>query len=309
MLVSAVVPTLLRPSLIGALQSIRSQRLPPGVAVEIVLVVDLEEDMEVPAPVMRLADEVLFAGGIGGAAARNLGIQKSRGDYVALLDDDDEWQPDKVASQLELATTMDGEVVVSCRVVQGDRAQGSVSPPLPGKLWDGTSKRIEDYLFARREPSIRRASIYTSTLLVSASLAKRVTWTVGLERHQDWDWLMKLMREKRVSYRSTETVGVNIWMNSAHSISAGANWRSSLRWIESWSEQIDAQTQVDFIAGQPLRYAAQSRSIRGVFACVQSIGAERRVPHAGPLLIGLSGILPRKLLTRLALGRGKRSAV
>src|SRR5262245_7479203 len=38
----------------------------------------------------------------GGSAARNTGIINSSCDYIAFLDDDDEWFPDKIAKQIHL---------------------------------------------------------------------------------------------------------------------------------------------------------------------------------------------------------------
>ena len=40
------------------------------------------------------------SGGIGGGAARNYAVSQANGDYLAFLDDDDEFLPDKVESQL-----------------------------------------------------------------------------------------------------------------------------------------------------------------------------------------------------------------
>lgn len=43
---------------------------------------------------------VATSGSTGGGAARNLACREARGEYLAFLDDDDEFQPDKVETQL-----------------------------------------------------------------------------------------------------------------------------------------------------------------------------------------------------------------
>jgi glycosyltransferase involved in cell wall biosynthesis len=102
-LVSVIIPTLNRPDFLrAALQSVLAQT----VGDLEVLVVDDGSAID-PRPVLAALDDGRIRyfrhdANRGEAAARNTGIRNARGAYVAFLDDDDEWLPDKLHLQLDL---------------------------------------------------------------------------------------------------------------------------------------------------------------------------------------------------------------
>ena len=102
--VSVVIPTRDRPWY--ARRAVRSVLAQQGVRVQVVLV---DDGSETPlADTIGLDDPrvliVRHCSSLGVAAARNRGIDVADGPWVAFLDDDDMWAPDKLQRQLEAAT-------------------------------------------------------------------------------------------------------------------------------------------------------------------------------------------------------------
>lgn len=307
--VSVIIPTVLRPSLARAVAGARRQQ--GSAEIEVVVVVDRAEADCTQAELAPLdgADRVVFTGGgARGGRARNLGVQQATGDVVAFLDDDDEWLPAKTRLQLEQWTALGGcGWVIGARAVERLELSWTLSARVPENLI-GQGSRIEDYLFLRRRAAVGRASFFTSCVLTDRATAAAVPWSETLPRHQDWDWLLRA-QQAGARFGQHPDVAMVYRIGSPGSVSAGADWRTSLAWAERWRRHWSPQTYVDFVAGQPLRYAVQGRSAAGIVQCLSRIAHATRVPSAGPMVMAVGSVVPRPVVEQfLVTGRlGRRS--
>jgi peptidoglycan/xylan/chitin deacetylase (PgdA/CDA1 family) len=99
------------------------------VAVEVVVV---DDGSEWPPPELLASDRVRLVAHErrrGVAAARNTGVAAARAPWVAFLDDDDLWAPDKLASQLAAATAADAGFAYGGALALDER--GAVLRTLP----------------------------------------------------------------------------------------------------------------------------------------------------------------------------------
>lgn len=121
-LVSVIIPTYQRVAkLERAIRSIAQQNYPN---VEIIVVDDHSSDSTFEL-VHRLQDEdpriqyIRMESNVGPAGARNAGVAKSKGDYIAFLDSDDEWLPEKLRLQVDVLEEFPdaGIVFTDCRMI------------------------------------------------------------------------------------------------------------------------------------------------------------------------------------------------
>jgi glycosyltransferase involved in cell wall biosynthesis len=210
--VSVIIPTYNRAQfLAGAVQSVLTQSFKD---LEIIVVDDGGSDAA-EAVVKGFPDAPIrylrHARRQGGAAARNTGIQESSGEYVAFLDDDDEWYPEKLARQMHtiLASPPEvGGVYTGYFIV--DRADGKIhSQMVPTERGD-----IHSQLLARN------CIGSTSSMLLRRSCFDKVgMFDERLQSFQDYDLWIRLARRYQFEFVREPLLkyfvhGEKIWTNS-----------------------------------------------------------------------------------------------
>lgn len=170
-MVSVVITTFKRPpeAVERAVQSIINQTYKDF---EILIVDDNynnSEESRLIAAAFSDRDQISYIkqdGNKGACAARNLGIKKSKGEYVAFLDDDDTWEPEKLETQLARFNDADDNVaMVYCL---GDVVDISTEPPTVSEYYTTGMYKDEisfhdqlkyDYIGSTSQGMIRRSAL------------------------------------------------------------------------------------------------------------------------------------------------------
>ena len=186
-LVTAVITTHNRLDLLQrAVQSVLAQTYP---AMELVVVDDASTDgtaawCEVqPFCFIHIPPEESR----GGNHARNVGIEAARGEYVAFLDDDDRWLPEKIRKQVEVAQATGCALVYCGRRDEVITKNGSsFRDKIPATTDCGDMSRKILYTFG----------ITTSTILARRDeLLEAGLFDEDLRYWQDYEMLIRLAQK------------------------------------------------------------------------------------------------------------------
>ena len=188
-IVSAVIPTRNRPDLVcRAVQSVLSQTITD---LECIVVIDGFDPATVAA-LAAIADSRLkvlaLEANVGGCEARNLGARLAAGEWIALLDDDDQWLPQRLEKQLAAVTGAVAPVtMVASRFL--DRAgYGDLVRP---RKFLKPGQHISEFLWCEVSPLGGIEGFpQTSTWLVRREFILEVPFTKDLKVLQDLDWLL-----------------------------------------------------------------------------------------------------------------------
>ncbi len=239
-LVSAVIPTRDRPQLVKrAVQSALAQTLKE---IEVIVVIDGPDEntrallAEIDDPRLRVI-KLPVSG--GAAVARNTGIAEAAGEWVAFLDDDDEWLPQKLALQIEVANRSHYAFpIVSCYLI--------VRTPKGEFIWPRRlpkpSEPLSEYLFVRKSLFMGEALLLTSTILTKKELLQAVSFKVGLRKNQDGDWVLRASILPGVGAEFVSEA-LTVWYKEENrkTTSETNDWFHSLAWVRENRHLISPQ--------------------------------------------------------------------
>jgi len=187
--VTVVIPTRDRWRLLAA-RGLRSALAQERVDLEVVVVDDGSKE-PVPADLAGAADPrvhvIRSEESRGVAAARNAGIAQARGEWIAFLDDDDLWSPDKLRLQLD-AAHRDGASVVYAGVAVLDESRAVLHASAPHKA------SLDELLVRNMIPAGSSNLIVKTELLRAAGgFDEQLTYVA------DWDLWITLVAEGRIA--------------------------------------------------------------------------------------------------------------
>jgi glycosyltransferase involved in cell wall biosynthesis len=269
---------------------------------EVIVVLD-GEDPDTIAALERLTDSRLhiisLSKPVGGAQARNIGVQSAHGDWIALLDDDDEWLPQKLERQIASASSVTVQFPVVCAAYIARSAEGD-SPF--GRREPLSGEPVSEYMFCRRSFSYGENALATSVLLAPRALMLSVPFDPNLRRHQDWDWALRALNTAGTGlYYIAEELSIYHMSDGLTRLSGQNNWKESLAWCRDRKELFTPKALSFFIVTECINGARQTNaSWKDICSLLLAFWREGQ-PTFRSSLLALGYLIVSKRLRRMLL--------
>jgi glycosyltransferase involved in cell wall biosynthesis len=229
--VSVVIPTLNRPNLVKrAVQSALGQTFHD---LEVIVVID-GPDTGTISTLSEIEDQrfiiLPLPMNVGPSEARMQGIAIARGTWIALLDDDDAFFPEKIAKQYAAATASEAElpiVVCGARVVMGGR--NFIAPDYPLG-----STHVSEYWLVRKRLFGRPGLLQASGFFVPKRLFDKEPMLYPHSSYsEDTGWIMRACSRKgtKLIYLFEPLYEFRV-VYGGNTRSSEITWRENLRWAD-----------------------------------------------------------------------------
>ena len=267
-LVSVVIPTYNRQdSILKAIESVLNQSY---TNVEVIIVDDCSTDKteEIVNKKYCTNSRVKYfclQTNSGACVARNEGVRQSSGEYIAFLDSDDYYLPQKVEKQIEMLQRTSADLCVSDFIRQDkDGNEGII------KMFDGSRNEIYFQLLYCNYMT-------TGTLLGKKNCFIETPFDEELPRYQDWDLVLRLCQKYKFTSLHENTL---VQIYQPVSITASTNHAKTLKAlsivynknIEGYKRDKLAFTQIHWLMGLHNLYLNKKQAYKDLWIGVTHNG-------------------------------------
>ncbi len=192
-LVSIIITTYNRPKYLkGAIKSVLAQKYSP---LEVIVVDDASSNPETAKSLSEIADQrvkvLRHPRNSGGAVSLNTGLSSARGEYIAILDDDDEWiDENKLSAQVDFMESHTDHVLVG---TQGIFVESDTN----NEIWRSNDDLDDSTI--REEFLLKNPILHSSVLYRSSAVNKANGYDINFKRGKDWDLLLRLAQIGKVA--------------------------------------------------------------------------------------------------------------
>jgi len=168
------------------------------------------------------------------AAARNTAIERAEGEYLAFVDSDDEWHPEKLERQVDCLDGRDEEwlgVYCDSTTLRNSPLKEFVTDLFPYEIRkEGSEELMRDILAMQGNISAG------SSLLVRTEAARAIGgFDETMPRHEDIDFVLRLLRRGKLAYGDEEL----LLIHESPDPSADLVAESKARLFEKFADDID----------------------------------------------------------------------
>ncbi len=271
---------------------------------EIVVVVD-GHDPDSIAALEAIPDArvrwIVLPGASGGSRARNAGVAAAHGEWIAFLDDDDEWLPQKLELQRSAALQSHALLpVISTRIiVRSDGGDLEWPRRLPAE-----GEPMSEYLFCRSGLFSGDGQLQTSAIFTRRELMLACPFNPHVRKHDDTEWYLTVSARPDVRIVVLPQA-LTIWhqIGTLQRVSLMGDWRSSLEWAHANRALMTRKGYASFLLSAVAAEAAGARDLRGFLQSVQEAFQFGR-PRFLDLSLAFGFVLfPKELRQKLRLVR------